>query len=1411
MLRPIAQHISRRMKYWIATSLFVLALSGFLATPASAQQVISTFSKGAPGDPLLGPTNLVFDKSGNLFVSDNGNHRVQRIDQQTRAVTTIAGTGTAGYAGDGGPATQAQLSCPSGLAFDPSGNLYIAEPCQNVVRKVVPGADLVVTGAGDEIITTFAGNGTRDACNWTNGVPANQTSVDSPYDVAVDQGGNVFILESDCFDIIRRVDAATGLISTTLYQVTTSGFNSMVFDNLGNLLVSVFSDIDLCPPATGQFLTGTEGCVQALSTSSSPHPKAFDKAGNLFFLDYPCDADSVCDLVIYQATPGPDGIIEFGSQVSPYAGNGNIGYSGDGGPPLAASFSGPSGMALDDAGNLFIADTGNNVIRMVSSGPATPALTSHPANPTNQTTAVFSFADNDPTVISFVCTLDQAPSPCASGVTYPNLSDGSHTFSVVGKQADGTPSNPTSFTWVVDTVPPPVPSIDSHPSDPSGTATATFTFSDAEAGTSLTCGLDGSVAFCSSPVVYAGLSDGAHTFSVIASDAAGNHSANSFTWTIRTTIPPAPHIDSAPPALWNQNVAAFSFSDAQAGLNFLCQLDALGFSPCASPVTYGGLPDGPHSFSVIVSDPVSGRSSAAATYSWTVDTTPPRVGITGALGRVVIPAPSTFYFSGGSADIAGYLCSVDGAAFSPCTRPFTQLVTTPGNHTFSVEAVDFAGNIGPAASTTWLVTFCNCGLVGDYSSPAFAPTITSQDPNGVFTVSAINNGNQVTVSLVRTSDAAVVYSFVVPITDAGWQFSPDGNRFAYQILNIATGQDDVTVLDLTASTPKQILQFSVTTGSSALMFSPSGAYLLYAATVPFATKTSISIYRVAGVSTAVLVQSASFTHFAGLGALGENSVGVGAWGFNKNPYGEPEAAFFYAWSTSDTTFSWSVVNLATGKQVISQSSTAQAAFWQFNPCGNIIAFVNQPFSNEEQVDLFSTQDGTHIGETSFPVQEVTLNSTPDQEVANIVNPQQTIVIANDPTCAPNTPSGSNVSVAPVCPGSNTSPATVTFSNVTQAGGTGVSSSATGNAAPAGFQIGNPPVYYDIATSASYSGTVGVCLDYSGVSFNGPPRLFHFVNGAWVDVTTSVDTVHHIICGSVSSLSPFAIFASTNLPPSVQAGPPQVIEATSPLGALVTLNGSGSDPDNDPLTFTWSESGVTLGTGTPISITLPIGVHTITFAADDGRGGTGTSTVLVTVQDTTPPVLTMPANQTLEATGPAGAMAVFSASSTDLVDGARPVVCSPASGSTFPLGATLVNCTATDLHGNSAQGSFLVTVRDTTPPVLHVTLSPQILWPPNKKLIPITAKIQVNDLCDPNPTVTLVSISSNDPDDDPIDIQGAVLGTDDRTFLLRARRADKGASRVYTVTYRALDHSGNATTATAIVSVPQDRDEKRDDD
>ena len=84
------------------------------------------------------------------------------------------------------------------------------------------------------------------------------------------------------------------------------------------------------------------------------------------------------------------------------------------------------------------------------------------------------------------------------------------------------------------------------------------------------------------------------------------------------------------------------------------------------------------------------------------------------------------------------------------------------------------------------------------------------------------------------------------------------------------------------------------------------------------------------------------------------------------------------------------------------------------------------------------------------------------------------------------------------------------------------------------------------------------------------------------------------------------------------------------------------------------------------------------------------------------------------------------------------------------------------------------------------------------------------MCDPNPTVTLVSIVSNDPDDDAKDVQGAVLGTDDRSFYLRARRADKSKTRSFKITYRAKDHSGNASTTTATVAVPHDHDEPDQD-
>jgi hypothetical protein len=143
-----------------------------------------------------------------------------------------------------------------------------------------------------------------------------------------------------------------------------------------------------------------------------------------------------------------------------------------------------------------------------------------------------------------------------------------------------------------------------------------------------------------------------------------------------------------------------------------------------------------------------------------------------------------------------------------------------------------------------------------------------------------------------------------------------------------------------------------------------------------------------------------------------------------------------------------------------------------------------------------------------------------------------------------------------------------------------------------------------------------------------------------------------------------------------------------------------------------------------------------------------------------------------------------------------------------------------INGNRIQWSFRTPVlsngtaiqfsapkQDVTPPKLTVNLSPSVLWPPDHKLIPVTATITAVDDFDPNPKVVLVSILSNEPDDGlgdgdtPKDIQEAVFGTDDRSFLLRAERSGTGTGRVYTVTYQATDASGNATTVSAQVTVP----------
>src|SRR5207245_581676 len=161
---------------------------------------------------------------------------------------------------------------------------------------------------------------------------------------------------------------------------------------------------------------------------------------------------------------------------------------------------------------------------------------------------------------------------------------------------------------------------------------ASYSIPATEAASTFACQLDASAfAACVSPQSYSGLADGSHSFQVRATDPAGNTDPTpaSYTWTVDTT-PPDTTITAAPSARSTSSSASFSFTATEAGSSFACQLDASAFAPCVSPQSYSGLADGSHTFQVRATDPAGNTDPTPASYTWTVDTTPPDTTITAA-------------------------------------------------------------------------------------------------------------------------------------------------------------------------------------------------------------------------------------------------------------------------------------------------------------------------------------------------------------------------------------------------------------------------------------------------------------------------------------------------------------------------------------------------------------------------------------------------------------------------------------------------------------------------------------------------------------------------------------------------------------------------------------------------------------
>jgi hypothetical protein len=289
--------------------------------------------------------------------------------------------------------------------------------------------------------------------------------------------------------------------------------------------------------------------------------------------------------------------------------------------------------------------------------------------------------------------------------------------------------------------------------------------------------------------------------------------------------------------------------------------------------------------------------------------------------------------------------------------------------------------------------------------------------------------------------------------------------------------------------------------------------------------------------------------------------------------------------------------------------------------------------------------------------------------------------------------------------------------------------------------------------------------------------------------TSVQCSATDIRGNTSHGS-FLVNVTNNPPPTLIVPANITAEATGPNGRAVSFTVTS----NAPVVCT-----------PPSGSTFALGTTTVNCSATN-TGGTTTRSFTITIVDTTKPDLALPGSLTVEATGPNGAVVLYSATATDLVDGNVPVSCAPPPGSTFVLGVTFVNCSATDAHGNTATGLFDVHVVDTTPPqFIAISASETYIWPPNHKMVPVTFTVQVVDLVDPNPHTHIVSISSNQPPNSGGDgntgpdyeITGPL------SVNLRAERQGN-SERLYTVTFESTDASGNVGVGTYVVHVQQSK-------
>ena len=1279
---------------------------------------------------LSQPRCVVRDSTGSLYITDTSNHRVRRVDAATGTITTVAGTGVAGFSGDAGAAISARLNNPRGLAVDASGNLFIADSGNHRIRKVT---------AATGVITTLAGGVTAGTTG--DGGLATAALLNTPEGVALGAGGDLFIADT-LNNRVRKITAATGIITPVTPATTPKGLafaaGNLFIAETGLHRVLKVDTLGAVTTVAGNGTTGFSGDGGRATLARLSSPLGVAVEGNALYI-----ADTLNNRVRLVDLPS--------GQISTRAGSG-ASIAGDDGTATLARLNGPGGMAFDAAGNLYFADRSNHRIRRVDAATrvvttfagtgvrgfsadgdlATSATLSTPYDVAFDPTYTFLYFSDQGThrvrridmtteVITTVAGL--APTSAVPDVTLYN-----------GDSQDGDlcPKNvpsidPVTGFYVTDPVTGAVVWV--APTDDLGNPITTETAATM-AATSASLNTPAGIAFDSTGNLY--IADRGH-HRIRKVDTLGN------IWTVAGK---GDGLAYAP----NDGVEYEEGVAAEVAHLYYPQgiaVDASGLLYIADTsnkrvrrVTPGGVDpvwgcstgiittiagggsfnanDGDPATSAALDDPtdVIARGAVDALGNPFVEIFVSELGSTNKSYRVRRVDETGLIWTtaginpnapGHPTPIGGYYGDGGDATRAALGGP-SALAFGPGGELFIADAgnnnrVRQVGNANqpPAFTTRHDVTVLE-GTTHTVQLAAGAPekgetvtfALTSLPTTGMTTQllspwSTTTNTTNVTLT-PGASTAGNTHALTVEATDAA------GNKSTSQMtVTVVAGAPDVTPPMFVSVPPAQIVEATGPTGAIVSWTAPTASD----DTDPNPT---IACIPASGSLFSLGIHPITCTAKDKAGNSTTASFNITVRDTTKPVLGTmPASPTLEANVTGGATHTWAA---PTATDTVDPSptvaclpvsgSTFATGVTTLVTCSATDATGNKSLSGTFSVTVVDTTPPTFGGLLPVNMEATgpggTASPYPLPTAADISNLYPAVTC----TPAPGTlfALGTHPISCTASDGYNTSPPAnfdLIVADTTAPVLTGVPANQILEATDT---TGAPFTWVLPTASDVVSGNLPVTCTPAPTA--APGSVFP-MGPATTVACTATDTA-----GNVGTRN-FTITVVDTTPPALPNPGPIIAEATAANGALVNFV--------KPVATDLVDGNRTVSCLHEPGSLLPIGVTPNSCSASDATNNLATVTFDITVRDTTPPALSgVPADQILEAVGSTGAPYTWPLpTASDAVDGVRTVSCTPAPapppGTVFPLGTNTVTCTASDTRGNVGTGSFAITVRDTTAPVV----------------------------------------------------------------------------------------------------------------